>query len=40
MKYQQNWRTSILSRLLQALALGAAKGDIAYDWPKGFFKRV
>lgn len=24
----------------QALALGAAKGDIAYDWPKGFFKRV
>ncbi|CAK9028019.1 Poly(A) RNA polymerase GLD2-A [Durusdinium trenchii] len=24
----------------EALALGAAKGDIAYDWPKGFFKRV
>eukprot|EP00435_Cladocopium_sp_Y103_P034257 s1149_g8.t2 len=24
----------------KALALGAAKGDIAYDWKQGFFKRV
>lgn len=24
----------------EALALGAAKGDIAYDWKQGFFKRV
>jgi hypothetical protein len=24
----------------EALALGAAKGDLMYDWKKGFFKRV
>lgn len=24
----------------EALGLGAAKGDIAYDWKQGFFKRV
>ena len=31
---------SQFQQLVQALSLGAAKGDILYDWAKGFIKRL